>query len=317
MKAKRVLVVRKRSALERHLEGKSDKRAAELLAKGDVVVSKWTLAHEAHQAALHTVLSALDKLNAEYTVCALSELHDAVRPREGALDLVLTVGGDGTLLGTSHALGDDVPVLGINSAPGLSVGFFCATDARGAADCLADALRGTLSELPLTRMRIVRNDDEELTRRVLNEILFCHHSPAATSRYLLSAPRLLRGKREVIMEDQRSSGVWIGPPAGSTAAMRSAGGEVLPLTSSSIQYVVREPYVPLGERLALRRGVVQPGERLELRSKMRRAKLFVDGQELVLSVELGDMLSFTSSPEPLRVLGLAHTETKRRKRAPE
>ena len=40
-------------------------------------------------------------------------------------DLVVAVGGDGTLLAASHNV-VDVPILGVNSAPGHSVGFFCA-----------------------------------------------------------------------------------------------------------------------------------------------------------------------------------------------
>lgn len=314
----RVLVVRKRSSLELSLEGTTDKRAADLLAKGDPVVAKWTLAHEAHQAALATVQSALEQLGADVTVCSLKQ----PLPDTAQFDLVVTVGGDGTLLATSHAMGSSVPVLGINSAPGLSVGFFCATDARGAKQHLAAALRGSLGSVKLTRMQIVRNGTEELTRRVLNEVLFCHNSPAATSRYLISAPRGPRRRREEFTEDQRSSGLWIGPPAGSTAAQRSAGGKVLPLTAAIIQFVVREPYVPLGQRLALRRGLVAEGERLTIRSKMRSSNLFVDGEQLVLPVELGDVLTLSCSPEPLLVLGLegdggaGAVETARKKRRP-
>ena len=40
--------------------------------------------------------------------------------------LVVTVGGDGTLLAASHLVGGGVPVVGINSSPRSSVGFFCA-----------------------------------------------------------------------------------------------------------------------------------------------------------------------------------------------
>lgn len=311
-----VLVVRKRSSLERYLEGKSDPRAAELLAKGDPVVSKWKLAHEAHQAALATVLGALAGLGALATVRSLKE----PLPDTSQFALVVTVGGDGTLLGTSHAVGSGVPVLGVNSAPGLSVGFFCATDARGAPAQLAAALDGSLGSVRLARMRVVRNGTEELTRRVLNEILFCHASPAATSRYLLSVPRGPRTRREILTEDQRSSGLWIGPPAGSTAAQRSAGGKVLPLTAATVQFVVREPYVPKGERLALRRGLIAEDETITIRSKMRNGKIFVDGEELVLPVELGDELSLSCSPEPLVVLGLegdggaGAVETARKKR---
>jgi NAD+ kinase len=137
--------------------------------------------------------------------------------------------------------------------------------------------------------------------RVLNEALICHASPAATSRYLLRIARRGRGARE---EDQRSSGVWIGPAAGSTAAQRSAGGEVLPLASRKLQYVVREPYTPAGGRFRFAKGLVGERDRLVIRSKMREAKLFLDGR-IVLPVTIGDVLVMRRSDESLTVLGIA------------
>src|SRR6185436_3893799 len=104
------------------------------------------------------------------------------------------------------------------------------------------ALEGKLRPSLLSRMRVSLNG-KTLHARVLNEALFCHASPAATSRYILGLNR--KGKATG-KEDQRSSGIWIGPAAGSTAAQRSSGGKILPLTSKHIQYVVREPYTPAG-----------------------------------------------------------------------
>jgi NAD+ kinase len=225
--------------------------------------------------------------------------HDA--PISKRFQLVITVGGDGTLLATSHRLGAAVPLLGINSAPKSSVGFFCAGDRATAPQILAKAIAGTLPGLSLHRMR-VRQNGAVLANRVLNEVLFCHASPAATSRYFLD----LHGPDGEVYrsEEHRSSGVWIGPASGSTAAQKSAGGKVLPLRSRALQFVVRELYEPAGQVARHSQGLIRPGRALELRSKMQDARLFVDGHETVFTVALGDVLTMDGSAEPLRVLGM-------------
>jgi NAD+ kinase len=211
------------------------------------------------------------------------------------LDLVITVGGDGTLLSASHCVAS-VPILGINSAPSHSVGFFCGARRGNAATAIGRALRGELRRAVLTRMQVRQNGDV-VHARVLNEALFCHISPAATSRYLVCFAG--------IEEEQKSSGFWIGPAAGSTAAQRSAGGRVLPLTSKDLQLVVREPYTPHGERYELRRVLVPSSEQLVVRSKMHEAKLFVDGPNRSTDVRFGDVLEFSRAPEELTVLGIS------------
>ncbi len=56
---------------------------------------------------------------------------------------MITVGGDGTLLAASHSV-RDVPILGINSAPGYSVGFFCAAARSDLMPMIGAALAGKL-----------------------------------------------------------------------------------------------------------------------------------------------------------------------------
>jgi NAD+ kinase len=132
---------------------------------------------------------------------------------------------------------------------------------------------------------------------VLNDALFCHRSPAATTRYILKL-----GK---VVEEQKSSGFWIGPAAGSTAAQRSAGGKILPLASSDLQLVVREPYTPEGEKLKLVRELVSKKAELFVRSKTREGRLFIDGPHESIEIEMGDRLVFRRSLEALTVLGLS------------
>jgi NAD+ kinase len=182
------------------------------------------------------------------------------------------------------------------------VGFFCGARKGEVHQALDAALRGSIRSLELARMRVELNG-ARLSNRVLNEALFCHVSPAATSRYILR--RLANDGATLEEEEQKSSGVWVGPAAGSTAAQQSAGGRVLPLSSRALQYVVREAYRPHGEELGMTRGLVDEGDALTLKSKMRRASIFLDGDHIAYDVTIGEVVTLVRSDEPLVVLGLA------------
>jgi NAD+ kinase len=286
----RVVVVAKRTAYRRFIEDERDPRAKELLRRRDPAVKNWLVAHREHAETLDTVLAALERSGAQ--VMLVERAHAAFDASDAAL--VVAVGGDGTLLAASHSV-SKTPVLGVNSAPQHSVGFFCSAQRRTFRAMLERAFAGKLPSAELTRMSVVVNGRLR-SKHVLNEALYCHASPAATSRYLLGH------KRE--REEQRSSGIWIGPAAGSTAAQRSAGGRVLPLGSRVLQLVVREPYTPSGRPYRLTKRLIQDGESVQVESKMDDAAVFFDGPHRQVPVRLGDHVTFSASDEPLVVLGL-------------
>lgn len=293
---KRVLVYLKRSAYQLQVEEAHDARVEELLAREDRTVGRMMLGHHEHEDTVEEVRTVCSQLSASVT------FDDTLR-YDGPLDwfdLVVTVGGDGTLLAASHQVGPCTPLLGINSAPGHSVGFFCAATRDDLREALSGALEGTLRRTSLSRMQVEING-VCVHKRVLNEALVCHASPAATSRYFLS---LVRANGAVEEEEQKSSGIWIGPAAGSTAAQRSAGGRVLPIESKKLQYVVREPYTPVGHSLRLTLGLIEPGGHLAMSSKMRTSKVFLDGEVGSFDLHLGDVVTMRRSDEPLMVLGL-------------
>lgn len=292
----RVALVLKKTSYRKFVVEEHDPLVARLLQRRDPTVVRLRHAHLAHEATVREVEGALADLGAEIV------FHGGPRGKIPArVDLVVTVGGDGTLLAASHQIGAGVPLLGVNSAPEHSVGFFCGGRQGTARVALDAALAGSLPRSELSRMRVELNG-KCLHARVLNEALFCHNSPAATSRYLL---RIARANGAFAEEDQRSSGLWVGPAAGSTAAQRSAGGKVLPLVSKRIQYVVREPYTPAGGHFRFAVGLLEPGGSLTIRSKMREAKVFIDGHRIVHDVTIGDVLVMRRSEDPLTVLGLA------------
>jgi len=286
----RVLVVYKKSTYQRYV-GRAQERLRELIDQGDVSVEGLLHEHEIHQETLRQAKQALRDLGAR----AVLRYRPEPLPEEGSWDLIVTLGGDGTLLWASHLADSSTPMLAINSAPDTSVGYFCAGHGQKVDEVLAAALSGTLKPSRLARMRVDVGDNV-ISTRVLNDALYCHESPAATSRYILEH----RGERE----RQMSSGVWVGPAAGSTAAIGSAGGKLLPTGSQKIQFVVREPYRGVNNRYRLVRGMVSPGEGLVIASRMTMGRIFLDGTQKVYPVGIGDRIRMSLSDEPLTLLGL-------------
>ena len=207
--------------------------------------------------------------------------------------LVLSVGGDGTFLDAARYL-ETTPILGINSAPGHSVGRFCSAHPADFEKTLDTFLRGKLKTRPIERME-VRVNGKAWRHPVLNEILVSHAVPAAMSRYHLTI-----GSQS---EAQRSSGIWISTAAGSTGAIKSSGGKVLPLFSKQFQYLPREIFEGHGARVRLRGGLLPAGHpTVTVRSQMREGRLYLDGAHQWLPFCYGDVLKIFPSKCPLRIV---------------
>lgn len=282
-----MLVVYKRTTFERYGGGRAG-RVGRLVASDDPSVRHLRASHDAHHETIAACRAALDDLPVDYRM-----VHSLEGARAATYDLVVTLGGDGTLLTASHFVGAGVPVVAVNSAPITSTGHFCAGHGTDVRDVLEAALAGRLRELRLARMQL-DVDGRTFHRRVLNDVLFCHLNPAAATRYVLD----VRGHAE----EHLSSGVWIGPAAGSTAAQRSAGGRILPLASQKLQFVVREPYLGRGVRLRHVKGIVAKGERLRILSQIREGMLYVDGHQLARKVDIGGEITLYLGDEPLTLL---------------
>jgi NAD+ kinase len=287
-KSPRVLVIYKKSTYQVMVGERKNPRARALLERKDRSVERMLASHEDHVHTIAETRALLERLGVDATF-----RYRATESRTEHFDLVISLGGDGTLLTASHLVGAQ-PVLGINTAPRDSIGYFCGGTKDNLEEVLVAAVEGSLSGVELARVQIAL-DGEVLSRRVLNDVLFCHEIPAATARYLI--------RLDDTEEEHRSSGLWVGPAAGSTAAQRSAGGRVLPPTSCQIQFVVREPYMPNGTRYRLTKGLFQNGQQLVVTSKIHGGRIYVDGPHLKRKVALGGEISVKRSPESLTVLG--------------
>lgn len=209
--------------------------------------------------------------------------------REGlsGADLVITIGGDGTFLTVArHATAQ--PLLGVNSSPSTSVGHYCAATPATFEGVLDAVLHGRASPTPLTRIR-AEIDGQRVPFDALNDVLFAHRVPVSSTRYALRV-----GER---VELHLSSGIWVATGSGSTAAIRSAGGEVCAMTDQRLQWRVREPYVGRGEARRLLAGFTESG--LEIMSRSDKNALFVDGHADIYPVGFGVRARLYPSPDPL------------------
>ncbi|MBI4863120.1 MAG: NAD(+)/NADH kinase [Candidatus Riflebacteria bacterium] len=285
----RVLVLYRKSTYQAMALEKKDQRFLELIQTKDPSVSRMERAHQQHYRCLHIVQEALAKYQLEVTAAELSLIGSA-----GGHDLVVTVGGDGTFLSASHYL-QDTPVLGVVSSD-ASVGHFCGATAARFPRMLKAVLEGEVKSASLQRLKVFLSD-APLRELALNEVLLCHRNPASTSRYLIRV--------NDVQEEQVSSGAWIATASGSTAAIGSAGGKLMPPLSRRIQFKIREPYRKHRDRYVLKSGFACPDQKLTFISKMEEGKIFVDGPHISYPFGLGERLSIGLSEHPLRVFGMA------------
>ncbi|KAI3755717.1 hypothetical protein L1987_55523 [Smallanthus sonchifolius] len=195
--------------------------------------------------------------------------NDLSQPNQN-VDLVVTVGGDGTLLKASHLLNDSIPLLGVNSDPTQpqevkalsnkfdatrSTGYLRAATVKNFEQILNNILEGQTTPSELSRMSIHVNS-MPLSTYALNDILIADTCPASASRK--------DGQPSSPLVNCRSSGMRISTATGSTAAMLSAGGFPMPILSKDLQYIVREPISPEPARLSLMHGLIKPNESLDV-----------------------------------------------------
>jgi NAD+ kinase len=180
-------------------------------------------------------------------------------------DVVVSIGGDGTILFTARQYADlEIPILGINLG---HLGFLAETFKT---DTVRRIKEGRF--LVQKRMRIVANvmEGEKTVQSfsALNDVVV--HGAGFTRMVTVRTAvdsRLLR--------DYRADGVIVATPTGSTAYSLSAGG---PLLAPTMEAILVTPLCP--HTMGIRPMVLDPGERIEIRVLGARAKINVtiDGQ---------------------------------------
>ncbi|GAA5213766.1 NAD(+) kinase [Corallincola platygyrae] len=207
-------------------------------------------------------------------------------------DLAIVVGGDGNMLGAARVLSRfDVGVVGVN---------------RGNLGFLTD-LSPDEFEAPLTE---ILAGEYQLEKRFLLEAEVYRHGRLKSSNTAVNEAVLHPGKIahmidfEVLIDDdfvfqQRSDGLIISTPTGSTAYSLSGGG---PIMMPSLDALVLTPMFP--HTLSARPIVVDGDHTITLRvsdGNEDNLQVSCDGH-VTLSVMPGDEIKLRKHPSPLTLL---------------
>ena len=227
----------------------------------------------------------LQKWNIRYTLINRVQFKKKIEA-----DLVITVGGDGTVLAASHFV-KQTPIFGINSAPMTSTGYLCVANPKNFERLLKKILAGKKKPLRIPRLEVSINQ-KKIPFLGLNDLLFACRLQGETARYTLQ----IGHHREF----QKSSGIWVATGAGSTAALFSAGGKPFSMTSRKMEYWVREPF-QYKIRYRLLKGFVGPGQKITILPDMSHGMIFIDGGKIHYHVPKHARVTVRGGLKPLKL----------------
>jgi len=218
----------------------------------------------------------------------LLDLEGQLPLRSLEADLVVAVGGDGTLLATARGLvGATTPVVGVNLG---KLGFLAAFSAE---EVERYAAGGHAPDWPVSAkmMLEVRLEGGGPPRYALNDVTLNQGVMTRLARLRLSVDAQPA-------TEYRADGVVVSTPVGSTAYSLSLGG---PILSQDLRAMVVTPIAPhsLTNRPIVLSGASTVG--LELLSHVDEMALVFDGQERV-DLQRGQRIEIAAAPTDLRLV---------------
>jgi NAD+ kinase len=212
-----------------------------------------------------------------------------------AADLVLVIGGDGTLLGVANRIASadtNTPILAVNCG---SLGFLTEVTLPEMFTALASVIAGDarIDERRMLRVRVVRGSETLANRLVLNDVVI-----AKSARSNIIEIAIAVGDQFVTAS--RADGLIVATPTGSTAYSLAAGG---PIVHPTIEALLLTPIAP--HTLTNRPIVIGDTAPVTVTPHLGGSHLDAcasfDGQ---FNVELadGDAVVIERAPQPLRVV---------------
>ena len=207
-------------------------------------------------------------------------------------ELIVVVGGDGTFLSSARALVEhDVCMLGINLG---RLGFLTDLTPDAMLAGLGEVLDGQYTEdrRLLLQLRVERSGATVFESRALNDVVLHKWNIAR----LIEFETFISGR---LLNSQRSDGLVIATPTGSTAYALSGGG---PILHPDLDAIVLVPICP--HTLSSRPIVVHGGSQVEMHighTTVPEAQVTCDGQS-GFAVTTGDRLIVTRHPRSLRLI---------------
>lgn len=211
-----------------------------------------------------------------------------------AADLIVVLGGDGTLLSMAAAIasaGTDVPILGVNFG---SLGFLTEVTLPELYAALEAAVSGgaPFESRMMLRSTTARGERTLPEHHALNDVVITKTARARMTELAVS----IGGE---FVTRIKADGLIVATPTGSTAYNLAAGG---PIVQPVVDALVLTPIAP---HMLTNRPIVIPGDSVVRVQPMmsERDELFVtfDGQD-GYQLQAGDQIQIQRAARPLRLL---------------
>jgi len=209
----------------------------------------------------------------------------AIAQEIGGLDLLITLGGDGTMLRAGRlAARHELPILGINMG---RLGFLAEVQPAEWQQELPKVLAGEcwLEKRMMLQAEVRRGE------QLLGDALEALNDVVVSRGSLARVVRILAEVNGSALTTYVADGVIVSTPTGSTAYALAVGGPILPPELRNILLLPIAPHLSLARPVVLDRGAVVS---LHVHTD-HTAILTVDGQFLI-DLEEGDKVIVTSSP---------------------
>jgi hypothetical protein len=253
----------------------------------DVLVVYKKNFEEVHDKALATVRDALDELVRDRGTAISYKARETVSREDFvSRDLVIILGGDGTLTSIAHSIDSDTPVMGVNSHPqdddeDGSYGFYMGSDTKHFAEDVRSALDGTgiVNVLPRLQAEIVTTSGKTvLSDPALNDLIIANTHQYQPSIYKLE--RGAEGGHGNIDTVQRSSGCLFSTFLGQGAWFRhvvNIEGATFPMDEVNERYLFASRDLPRAERADDGSYWAWTGQPTVMTSDMHRGYIVSDG----------------------------------------
>ena len=203
------------------------------------------------------------------------------------IDLLVVFGGDGTLLNSARQyLEYEIPILGVNMG---NVGFLTDIKVENFHTSMQEILDGNY-KIEERNLVSAKFNDNHLYG--LNEVVIHSGAYAQLMRYRLNV-------NDKVVYEQRSDGLIIATPTGSTAYSLSAGG---PIIHPSLDVWTIIPMLP--QSISSRPFVISSNEKVEMElfeGPSENAKICVDGQKDI-DVPYGLNISISKTKKTLKLV---------------
>jgi NAD+ kinase len=183
---------------------------------------------------LSLVVEKITNVFKECKITILNSYEISKYKFENHLDLLIVLGGDGTLLGIARDINGkyDVPILGINIG---NLGFLSSIEIQDLDEALNKIKNGqyTIQNRILLECK-VHNEDEDVNSKALNDVVIARGTLSRMAKFQVYIDKKL-------YYTFKGDGLIVSTPTGSTAYSFSAGG---PFVYPDIEVIILTPICP-------------------------------------------------------------------------